>query len=103
MRRFPKQYAGKIVTSRQIRQVAGDVAEWARRQRVLRDEGWRISSRNDRAELKPGEYVPVQYVPPAAHRCATLAVAARMATGSDLPPCKQPSVRTMLRWDMIPL
>ncbi|MBC6443176.1 MAG: HNH endonuclease [Rhodobacteraceae bacterium] len=64
IRRFLKQHTGKTVTSRQIQQAAGDVAEWARRLRELRAEGWHISSHNDRADLKPGEYV-LETDPPA--------------------------------------
>jgi 5-methylcytosine-specific restriction endonuclease McrA len=50
---------GQVVTSIQIRDAAGaSVSEWARRLRELRDEeGWPIVSHNDRAELKPGEYI----------------------------------------------
>ena len=46
---------GKIVSSAEIQEAAGGVAEWARRLRELRDEaGWPILSHNDNAELKPG-------------------------------------------------
>jgi hypothetical protein len=50
---------GKVVTSIQLRDAAGTgVSEWARRLRELRDEeGWAILSHNDRADLKPGEYI----------------------------------------------
>ena len=49
---------GKIVSSAEIQEAAGGVAEWARRLRELRDEaGWPILSHNDNAELKPGQYL----------------------------------------------
>jgi hypothetical protein len=50
---------GQVVTSRQLRDAAGSgVSEWARRVRELRDdEGWPILTHNDRASLKPGEYL----------------------------------------------
>ena len=49
---------GEIVTAKQIQDAVGpEVTEWARRLRELRnDEGWKISSHNDRADLKPGQY-----------------------------------------------
>ena len=51
---------GKKVTSTQLQKASGGVAEWARRLRELRDEaGYDIISHNDRAELKPGEYILV--------------------------------------------
>lgn len=49
---------GVTVTSRQLRDAAHPVSEWARRVRELRDEeGWPIVTHHDRADLKPGEYV----------------------------------------------
>lgn len=51
-------HIGKIVTSAQLRDAAGDRVEWARRVRELReDEGWPILTHNDRADLKPGQYL----------------------------------------------
>lgn len=56
---------GEIVTGAQIKEAVGPhVTEWARRLRELREEGWKISSHNDRADLKPGEYV-LEELPPA--------------------------------------
>ena len=59
IRQFLLVNIGKVVTSIQIRDAAGSsVSEWARRLRELRDEeGWPIVSHNDRADLKPGEYI----------------------------------------------
>jgi 5-methylcytosine-specific restriction endonuclease McrA len=49
---------GKVLTSGEIRDASGGVAEWARRLRELReDDGWDILSNNDRADLKPGQYL----------------------------------------------
>ncbi|MGV9673358.1 HNH endonuclease [Gordonia sp. NPDC003504] len=46
------------MTSRQLRDAAHPVSEWARRVRELRDEeGWPIVTHHDWADLKPGEYV----------------------------------------------
>lgn len=48
---------GKIIMTKQIRKVAG-ISEYARRIRELRDEeGYQILSHNDRADLKPGQYI----------------------------------------------
>lgn len=48
---------GKIVTTKQIRKIAG-ISEYARRIRELRDEeGYQILSHNDRLGLKPGQYI----------------------------------------------
>jgi len=48
---------GEVVTGEEIQEVAG-ITEWARRLRELRsDKGWKISSHNDRADLKLGEYL----------------------------------------------
>jgi 5-methylcytosine-specific restriction endonuclease McrA len=48
---------GKIMTSEELREIAGK-SEWARRVRELRnEEGYQILTHNDRSELKPGEYL----------------------------------------------
>jgi hypothetical protein len=49
---------GRVVNSEELRKVAGDISEWARRIRELRtEEGYQILTHNDRKELKPGEYL----------------------------------------------
>jgi hypothetical protein len=55
--------------STEMREVAGS-SEWGRRIRELRDEhGYRIPTHNDRADLKPGQYVMCSADPaPAAER-----------------------------------
>ena len=58
IRRLLQSRVGEVVTSQQIQEtVDSTVTEWARRLRELREEGWQISSHNDRADLKPGQYV----------------------------------------------
>ncbi len=42
----------------ELRPIAGNISEWARRVRELRtEEGFLILTHNDRAELKPGQYL----------------------------------------------
>ena len=49
---------GRVMDSNELRKVAGDISEWARRIRELRtEEGYQILTHNDRADLKPGEYL----------------------------------------------
>jgi len=44
--------------SDELREVAGDITEWARRVRELRsEEGYQIQTHNDRGDLKPGQYI----------------------------------------------
>ncbi|MDZ4842247.1 MAG: HNH endonuclease signature motif containing protein [Hyphomicrobium aestuarii] len=58
LRAFFLSNVGKIVNSDELRQVAGNISEWARRVRELRDEeGYNILSHNDRGDLKPGQYI----------------------------------------------
>lgn len=49
---------GRIMDSTELREVANNQSEWARRVRELRtEEGYQILTHNDRADLKPGQYV----------------------------------------------
>jgi HNH endonuclease len=49
---------GRVIGSEELRKVAGDISEWARRVRELRtEEGYRILTHHDLSELKPGQYV----------------------------------------------
>ena len=58
IRQFLRDRVGEVVTSQEIQEAAGNVTEWARRVRELRsEEGWKISSHNDRVDLRPGEYI----------------------------------------------
>lgn len=49
---------GKVLSSDELRKVANNQSEWARRVRELRnEEGYLILTNHDRSELKPGEYL----------------------------------------------
>lgn len=49
---------GRVIESDELRSVAGNISEWARRIRELRtEEGYLILTNNDRVDLKPGEYL----------------------------------------------
>lgn len=49
---------GRIIESDELRKVANNQSEWARRVRELRnEEGYQILTHNDRSELKPGQYL----------------------------------------------
>jgi hypothetical protein len=51
-------HIGEVMGADELRPVAGDISEWARRVRELRtEEGYQILTHNDRADLKPGEYL----------------------------------------------
>ena len=57
IKQFLRRRVGKIVTAKELQAAAGNVTEWARRVRELRnDEGWRIVTHHDDSGLKPGEY-----------------------------------------------
>ncbi len=57
IRCFFENNVGRIITTQEIREVAG-ISEYARRIRELRnEEGMQIRSYRDRADLKPNEYV----------------------------------------------
>jgi hypothetical protein len=49
---------GRVLDNDEIREASGNVSEWARRLRELRDEyGYQILSHKDRRDLKPGQYL----------------------------------------------
>ena len=49
---------GRVMDSVELRAVAENQSEWARRVRELRtEEGYLILTHNDRSELKPGQYL----------------------------------------------
>jgi hypothetical protein len=57
LRTYFLENIGKVMTSDELREIAG-TSEWARRVRELRDEeGYQILTNHDRAELKIGEYL----------------------------------------------
>ena len=52
------EHVGQVLDSKELKTASGDVSEWARRIRELRDElGMQIESHNDRADLRPGQYI----------------------------------------------
>ena len=66
IRRFLRGRVGRIVTNKEIDDATSGATEWARRLRELRsDEGWKIKSHVDRADLKPGQYI-LEEEPPTA-------------------------------------
>lgn len=49
---------GRVIEARELQEASGWAAEWGRRLRELRNEqGYRILSHKDRADLKPGQYL----------------------------------------------
>ena len=49
---------GRVMGSEELRQIAHQQSEWARRVRELRtEEGYQILTHNDRSDLKPGQYL----------------------------------------------
>ena len=55
---------GKVLDWQELRKVAGDITEWARRVRELRDEeGMNIVTDKDRSDLKPGQYLLIDTKP----------------------------------------
>lgn len=51
-------HVGRVMDSDELREVAGNQSEWARRVRELRtEEGYLILTHNDRSDLKPGQYL----------------------------------------------
>lgn len=49
---------GRVMDSDELRAIADNQSEWARRVRELRtEEGYLILTHNDRSELKPGQYL----------------------------------------------
>lgn len=51
-------HIGRVIDSDELRAIADNQSEWARRVRELRtEEGYQILTHNDRSELKPGQYL----------------------------------------------
>lgn len=49
---------GRKMDAKELREVSGNISEWARRIRELRtEEGYQILTHNDLSALKPGEYI----------------------------------------------
>ncbi len=71
---------GRIIGVEELRAVAGGITEWARRVRELRnEEGYQILTHNDRAGLKPGQYLLLDIKPlPAFERTISKEVRAQV-------------------------
>ncbi len=55
---FLLQNIGHVIEGDEIQAISGNVSEWARRVRELRDEeGYPILTHRDRSDLKPGQYI----------------------------------------------
>jgi len=58
LRDYFLSHLGQVLNSAELRAASGGISEWARRIRELRDEeGYQILTHNDRADMKPGQYV----------------------------------------------
>jgi len=58
LRQYFLAHVGEILDAEALRVVSGNISEWARRVRELRDEeGYQILTNNDRSDLKPGQYI----------------------------------------------
>lgn len=79
LRAFFLDHLGEVLSSDQLREIAG-ISEWARRVRELRNqEGYQILTHNDRASLKPGEYLLLSAIPePAFERKITKEIRAQV-------------------------
>ena len=57
LRQYFLSHIGEVLDSKTLSEIAG-ASEWGRRVRELRnEEGYQILTHNDRAELKPGQYL----------------------------------------------
>jgi hypothetical protein len=64
LRRHFLANVGRILDSAELREVSGNISEWARRVRELRtEEGYQILTHNDRSDLKPGQYLLLDPTP----------------------------------------
>lgn len=58
LRAYILENTGRVLDSGELRTASGNTSEWARRVRELRtEEGYRILTHNDRADLHPGQYL----------------------------------------------
>lgn len=64
VRRFLLANIGRVIESREVQEAADGAVQYSRRLRELREqEGWKILSKNDRADLKPGQYMLLEPPP----------------------------------------
>lgn len=58
LRLFLRNNVGRVIDKEELRNASGNITEWARRVREIRDEeGWDIRTNNDSDNLKPGQYL----------------------------------------------
>ena len=58
LRLYFEDNIGRVLSSKELQAAAGDVSEWARRVRELKNEhGLQIMTHHDREDLKPGQYL----------------------------------------------
>jgi len=57
IRQFLLANVGRVLSSNEIQEAAGGVAEFGRRLRELREDGWEILTHNDTKKLKSGQYL----------------------------------------------
>lgn len=58
LRDYFLSHLGQVLSADELRTASGGISEWARRIRELRnEEGYQILTHNDRADLKPGQYI----------------------------------------------
>lgn len=58
LRDFFLSNLGRVLDSDELRAASGNISEWGRRIRELRnEEGYPILTHNDRSDLKPGQYL----------------------------------------------
>ena len=64
LREYILNNVGKVMSSEELRLIANNKSEWARRLRELRtEEGYQILTHHDRSDLKPGQYLLLDPVP----------------------------------------
>jgi hypothetical protein len=64
LREFLLANVGRVLEWEELREAAGGITEWGRRIRELRnEEGYQILTNNDRADLKPGQYMLLNSTP----------------------------------------
>lgn len=62
LRDYFLSHVGEVIDSDTLQAVANGASEWGRRVRELRnEEGFNIQTHNDRSDLKPGQYILVDY------------------------------------------
>lgn len=64
LRAYFLAHIGQVLEAKDLQVVSGNISEWARRVRELRDEeGYQILTHNDRSDLKPGQYLLLDATP----------------------------------------